>query len=205
MTLAGVSGSSGRLQAKSPGILLLRVACAAGAIAAILTRRAGQSKLQPFSKGSPMRQLLAIIALSAISYAAGAAPTTAAAPDSMSWDASASNAFGRQGVVVARGMGGGTRPQGGGMGNGSGGMNCGANCGGGGMGGGGSSGGMGGGGSSGGMGGAGGGTGGGAQGFGPLFGVPRTNCPDHRHKADRRQPAQNSEQESGSMQCPESR
>lgn len=73
------------------------------------------------------------------------------------------------------------------------------------MGGGGSSGGMGGGGSSGGMGGAGGGTGGGAQRFGPLFGVPRTNCPDHRHKADRRRPAQNSEQVSGSMQCPESR
>jgi hypothetical protein len=196
MTLAGVSGSSGCRQAKSTGSLL-RVACAAGAIAAILTRRAGQSKLQPFSKGSPMRQLLAIIALSAISYAAGAAPTAAAAPHSMSWDASASNAFGRQGVVVARGgMGGGTRPQGGGMGNGSGGMNCGANCGGGGMGGGGSSGGM---------AGAGGGTGGGAQGFGPLFGVPRTNCPDHRHKADRRHPAQNSEQESGSTQCSESR
>lgn len=154
------------------------------AIAAILTRRAGQLKLQPFSKGSRMRHLLTIIALGATSHFAGAAPIAAGWRVPSSWERSA-------GVLLA-GMGGGAVPRGG--------MNCGANCGGGGMGGGGS-----GRGSSGGMGGAGGGMGGGAEGFGPLLGVPWTNCPDHRHKADRRHPAQNSEAEFGSTQCPENR
>jgi len=139
-----------------------------------------------------MRQLLAIIALSAISHSMGSTPAAASLLVSMSWDAPAFNVFGREGVVMARsgGMGGGTRPQGGGMGNGSGGMNCGANCGGGGMGGGGSSGGM----------------GGGAGGFGAFLGAPRANCPDHRHKADRRHAAQNSEKtESAPTQCPDDR
>jgi hypothetical protein len=147
-----------------------------------------------------MRRLLAIIALSATSHSPGAAPAAALWPISMSYDASALDAFGRDGVVLARnsGMGGGTRPQGGGMSSGGGGMNCGANCGGGGMGG--ASGGMGG--ASGGMGGSGGGPGG----WSPFLAVPRANCPDHPHKGDRRHTAQNSEKtESPPTECSNSR
>ncbi len=169
------------------------------------THAAGRSvEIATLVEGSPMRQLLAIIALSATSYSAGASPTAPAWPVSMSWDAPA-------GVLLARGggVGGGSRPQGGGMSSGSGGMNCGANCGGGGMNGGGTgmgsgSSGMGGGG--GGMGGGGGGGGGGGFGPGGLFGAPQAKCPDHQRKPDRRHLTQTSEKtESAPGQCSDSR
>jgi len=132
-----------------------------------------------------MHELLAILALSAASPSVGAAPTVPALPVPMSREMWASDAFGGDAVILARGggMGGGARPQGG-MNGGGGGMNCGAHCGGGGMGGTGSGGGMGGTGSGGGMGGSGGtgGSGGGTGGLLQLLGVPQEKCPDHRRK-----------------------
>ena len=123
-----------------------------------------------------MRELFAILALSAALPSVGVSPTSAASPVSMSWRAGTSDALADDAVILTKGggMGGSARPQGGMNGEG-GGMGCGSLCGGGGMGGRG--------GSSTGNGGGGGinGSGDGAGGVLQLFG-PRKNCPRHRRK-----------------------